>query len=1360
MKRIHWLLVTIAVLISTQTSALPLQPEQVPGPLKPWVDWVLKGSEERLCPFLYNSFQQKRCAWPARLKINLNQQEGTFLIDWKVYTESWIQLPGNGKHWPLNIKVNQKPVAVVEKEGKPVIKLPVGNHRITGEFLWDFIPDNLTIPEDTGLIDLKVKGKQIEFPAVKRGQLWLTDSDTGKKKPESIQNKLDLQVFRRIIDDVPFQVLTRLDIEVSGDQREVRLSLPMPEDFIPMRLQSPLPARVEADGSLLVKVRPGLWHIELLARHDQELKKLTFSSDDAKWPKEEIWVFDARPYQRVVEIENVIAIDPQLTRLPDAWKNLPAYRLEQGETMNFKVISRGDPDPEPDALKLQRNLWLDFDGRAYTVSDKISGRMTRGWRLNALPETKLGQVTLDGKNQLITRLKKSSKQGVEVRKGMINLSADSRIFGPVDEINAVGWEQSFQNVTAVLNLPPGWRLFAASGIDNDPDSWISSWSLLDLFLVLIASLAIGRIWNFYWGFFALLTLSMIWHETGAPRFVWLNILAAVALLRVLPEGRFFAFIKFYRNASWLALVILAVPFMVDQVRLGIYPQLEKPWQKISVSQYQRPEQAPVVAGPAIEMGERVMRKSVSKVRGVADSLKPASGYYDPGLSENFDRIDPGANIQTGPGIPQWQWSKIHLSWNGSVDNQEQMHFWYLSPKMTMMLNFLRVILMMVLALLMFGLLNKKIKFKLPSFLLWLCIVPVISMPAPDAKADYPDPKLLQELKNRLLEVPECLPECAQISKMELTIDRKSLVIILQVDTLQSVAVPLPAQIEQWFPNRVFIDGENAEALYRSNNGRLWVKLAEGKHKIEVGGNTPLINKFSLPLPLKPHRVEIKNQGWLVEGVHEHGIPADHLQFTRIRTEQKDNRRISFEPGLLPPFLSVERTVQLGLDWKVSTRVVRVSPPGSAVVLEIPLLPGESVITPGVRVKDNKVLLNMASQQRDMYWESALEKNESITLEAPKTVQWTEVWRADISPVWNVETTGIAVVHHQDKQGRWLPEWRPWPGEKIKLSITRPEGVEGQTLTIDKSGLKILPGKRSMESKLDFTLRSSQGTQHTVLLPEQAELLSVIINGKTQPIRQKGGEVILPVKPGKQEITLNWRNASILGNYLVTPEVNLGVNSVNSTINLGLGEDRWVLFTMGPVFGPAVLFWGILIVIVVLAIGLGRVSVTPLKHWQWFLLLVGLSQIPVEAAILVVAWLIILGVRGKKPLAERNSFNAAQIGIGILTGISLLLLFVAIRQGLLGSPEMQITGNQSSAYNLNWYQDRSPVILPKATVISVSLMSYRLLMLAWSLWLAVSLLNWLKWGWSCFSSGGIWKTAETGKKILLKEHKRQDENKKA
>ena len=42
--------------------------------------------------------------------------------------------------------------------------------------------------------------------------------------------------------------------------------------------------------------------------------------------------------------------------------------------------------------------------------------------------------------------------------------------------------RDFQSVSASLNLPPGWRLFHASGADDAP-SWLRRWDLLDLFLL-------------------------------------------------------------------------------------------------------------------------------------------------------------------------------------------------------------------------------------------------------------------------------------------------------------------------------------------------------------------------------------------------------------------------------------------------------------------------------------------------------------------------------------------------------------------------------------------------------------------------------------------------------------------------------------------------------------------------------------------------------------------------------------------------------------------------------------------------------------------------------------------------------------
>jgi len=91
------------------------------------------------------------------------------------------------------------------------------------------------------------------------------------------------------------------------------------------------------------------------------------------------------------------------------------------------------------------------------------------------------------------------------------------------------------------------------------------------------------------------------------------------------------------------------------------------------------------------------------------------------------------------------------------------------------------------------------------------------------------------------------------------------------------------------------------------------------------------------------------------------------------------------------------------------------------------------------------------------------------------------------------------------------------------------------------------------------------------------------------------------------------------------------------------------------------------------------------------------------------------------------------------------LFNAVETGLLGTPQMQVAGNGSDAWDLRWYQDRTQATLPTAWVITAPLMLYRLLMLAWALWLAYALLGWARWGWACFSERGLWRRLDLWKR---------------
>ncbi len=1349
MTRLFGLL--LLFIFHTSLLAEPLAPEDVPEPLKPWVNWVLYGETDYQCPFIYSSHKQRNCAWPSELSLTLSNKQGSFIQQWQVYQDAWIYLPGDQKYWPQSVTLNDQPALVVEQRQRPAIRLKPGHYRISGEFSWDRLPEALQIPPDTGLVSLKVNNKPVLFPDLAvNGRLWLRERDTGKKG-EGEGDKLELQVFRQVIDEMPMRVVTRLQLDVAGTQREVILGRALLEGMIPLNLNSRLPARLEPDGRLRVQVRPGSWIIELDARRPADTTSLSLPTTMKPWPEQEVWVFAAQNHLRLVEVEGT-SIDPRQTSLPEAWQSLPAYLIKANDSLRLKVIRRGDPDPEPDKLSLHRTLWLDFNGEGYTLHDNITGTMTRGWRLETQPSIDLGRVDIDGQPQFITQLPDSKRKGIEVRRGTINLSADSRYTQQLGRIPATGWEQDFHRVSAELNLPPGWLLFSATGVDNVPQTWLQRWTLLDLFMVLILSLAILRLWNWRWGLLALLTLTLIWHQYLAPQYVWVNVLVAIALLRVVPKGKFYLVVTWYRNLSLLGLALIAIAFAVQQVRIGLYPQLERPWQSMipttlgvsDVAQRHKAEILPEAEAP----------QEAKKMRPDYDRLD-AYRSYDKAIS--LAQIDPNATVQTGPGLPQWQWSRVQLSWNGPVERQQEVGLVLLPPVVNMLLNFLRVVLVMLLGALMFGVVFQRgrgASFTNPfnaSAAILLCSLVGVASNVPQAAYaaepvvdnSAPSPELLKELKQRLLASPECLPACADSPHMRLTVTPSQLTIRMTIHAQQQVAVPLPSHAQHWLPGRVMVDGQPAQSLYRMPGNGLWLGLAPGRHQVELAGVLPPRADFSLPLPLRPHYVRVEAEGWTVEGVHENGQADPQLQLTRIRADGDQPQLVALEPGALPPFVRVERTLHLGLEWQVVTRVVRASPAGNQVVLEIPLLPGESPISPeGVRVEQNRVLVNMSPNQSVYSWLSVLDKQSEMTLTAPETTDWMEVWRVNVSPVWHMEAQGIPVVHHQDQQQNWLPEWRPWPGETVTLALSKPAGIDGKTLTIDDSQLHIKPGSRATDATVSFKLRSSQGGQHTLRLPEGARLQSVNIDGVTQPIRQDGNNVTLPLVPGKQTISLSWRSPQGINNLYRSEVVDLGISSTNTTIKLNLGQDRWLLFSGGPRMGPAVLYWGVLIVLLLVALALGRVPLTPLKSWQWLLLGIGLSQVSLFMAAFIVIWLMLLGARSRlQKLPTAFLFDSMQIGLVFLTFFALAFLFIAVEQGLLGIPEMHVAGNQSSASELNWYQDRSDAQLPQAWVLSVPLLVYRLLMLAWALWLAVSLLRWLRWGWQCFTTTAIWQHLE-------------------
>ncbi len=1332
--------ILLALVLATPAASEPLARHEVPAPLAPWVDWVLRGHEEASCPFLHGLQGRRACAWPSRLVLELDVSEGRFQQEWWVHHEADVPLPGDTRRWPQDVRVDGRPAPLTAVRGRPSLRLGPGLHRVSGRFYWDAPPELLQVPPDTGIVELTLAGSRIEFPnRDAEGRLWLQQ----REEPAQGGERLELEVNRRIADEVPLELETRIELQVAGRGREVLLGRALPDGFAPLSLASPLPARLDPDGRLRVQVRPGRWPLSLTARHQGPVESIALPEPGGAWDESEVWVFDARPQLRLVDVEGGVGVDPAQTRLPEDWKQLPAYLMEPGRALRLVEKRRGDAAPAPDQLSLSRVLWLDFDGGGYTAHDQIRGVVRRSTRLEMASPTELGRVALGGRDQLITRLEESGQRGVEVPQGSIELAADSRI--PEDggwlarTLPAVAWDQDFQGLAAELELPPGWRLLHAGGVDRAATSWIERWTLLDLFAVLILSAVFLRLWGGLWGVLALLGLGLTWTEPGAPHWAWAAVLAGEAVGRVLPEGRFPRFtraVSLYRGLALAGLLLLAIPFAVGQIRAGLFPVLEQPHTLLKAGAIDD-----LVAREAAVLKQALPAAPAARLSLSSEiESRLDAGSYD--LADKY-APDPKARITTGPGLPSWQWTRVTLQWSGPVDRGQELRLFLVPPFANGVLAFTRVVLLAALLLCLLAASAVRARRLLRrSAPLWLLVLGAPGV----AAGELPSPELLEELRQRLLEPPACQPQCASSPQLVLDVRPQALRARIEVHAAAQTAVPLPGG-RSFAPEQVFVDGAPAPALLRGEDGTLWVKLEPGRHELVLEGALPDRDVVELPLPLRPHRVLARTAGWTLHGVHEDGVAEGNLQLERIRAAGDGGAR-GLEPGALPPFVRVERAITLGLDWQVATRVTRLSPADDALLLELPLLPGESVTTPGIRAEGGRAQLSLAPGASQAEWTSILEQQQGIVLRAPVDTPATEVWRLDVSPVWHVEAAGIPPVH-QPGEGARIREWRPWPGEEVALQIRRPAGVEGATATIDASALELRPGLRASDAELSVTLRSSRGAVHVFILPEGAELQSVSVDGVVQPIRQEGRELRVPLHPGRQLVALAWREPRGARALLYRgSEVDLGMPSVNAEIRIAPAAGRWLLYALGPRLGPAVLFWPLLVVVAGVAFGLSRLRApgeprsqgwTPLRFHHWLLLGVGLTQVPVPAAALVVAWLLALGWRGRRGSALPGRWlDLAQLGLAVLTLLALAILFYAIEQGLLGSPAMQITGNGSHTSLLRWYQDRSGAILPQPGVVSVPLLVYRLLMLAWALWLALALVRWLRWGWRCFSAGELWR----------------------
>jgi hypothetical protein len=1360
----------------------------IPPQLRDWQRWVLHGQEQRTCPLLNtqdgsddNAYQ---CAWPGRLSLIVDKAGAHFQLDVHVDAESWIDLPGSREAWPQQVQIGNAPATVLDRNGTPSLRLTAGDYIIRGVFEWDERPARLQVPDEIALIDLNVDGASIAEPERNGDSLTLGQAAAQRREADA----LSLRVFRRLADGAPPMLDTQLRLHVAGSAREQLLGPALPNGFVATALQGDLPARMEPDGRLRVQLRPGNWNLDLSARGLAPLTKIEMHSPPAPWPQQEIWSYADAPAFRTTRASGAQPIDPAQADVPDDWRTLPAFVISNGAALAVEQRARGRDANSGDHLQLSRELWLDFDGRGLTADDRLRGTLRSSDRLDVAVPWILERAALHDENPpdaqplLVTRGANANLSGVEIRAGTLDLHAGLRRDAHGGSQPAAGgWQQSLDGVDARLHLPYGYRLLGAPGADKSPDSWVAQWNLLDLFVAAVIALLAWRLLGWQWGLVALGFVVLSQSEPGAPR--WLpGIAVALALVaRALPQGKLRNVAR-YAGMAMLALAVLAtLPFGAEQLRDAMHPQLERSsfvarladqFASTPSSQASKPgfqeENAPQVKEmveppPAAPPPQPPPVQEVSQVAEPAPPPPPSPAAAAPAIAGkqalrtivvtgshisalnivSAEGYPPNMIVQSGRGVPAWSdiGSTYRLSWSGPVTPDEDWRLVILPAWAT------RILRIVMLGLLIAWLAAIARAFDLPTRLpRWPrrvatggAVILLLTVIAPHAHAQsMPSQELLSQLRDRLLEAPKCAPQCAASPVAQIAMRAEGADVTIEVDAGARIAFPLPYMDAPAALANVTLDGKPAAALTR-RDGQTWIALERGVHRVGLSfavGNDA--DNAVLHFPLAPPRAQVSAQGWQVSGVDGTKLLSDTLTFARERVLPNSDKEQTAQQAF-PPYVTLTRSIALGLDSRVDNTVQRVAPAQGGFTVGIPLLPGEHVTNSNLKVEHGRVQIVFDSGQGQAGWSSTLDPTGALALHAPAFGERAETWQIGAAPLLHPVFSGVPESSEDAPDGEHV--FHPLPGETLRVEVARPAALSGDSIAFDQVMLDATRGDRALESMLTLNARSTRGGEHGIDLPRDAQLLAVQRGGEPLELNLHDGHLALPVQPGVQTFTLRFREPSAIGMSSGTPQVALHARAANIKLSLSLPQDRWVLWTWGPQAGPAVLYWPELIALLIVAIALACFAPTPLRWWQWLLLGLGFSTFAWSAYVLVALWLIALGLRARGERAftwERTTFNLMQIGLAVLTAIALLCLISAVPQGLLGQPDMRVTGNDSTAWSLQWFADQSRDALPHAGAFSLPLWTYKLAMLAWALWLANALIGWLRWGFDAWTRGGYWK----------------------
>lgn len=643
------------------------------------------------------------------------------------------------------------------------------------------------------------------------------------------------------------------------------------------------------------------------------------------------------------------------------------------------------------------------------------------------------------------------------------------------------------------------------------------------------------------------------------------------------------------------------------------------------------------------------------------------------------------------------------------------------------------------------------------------------------------------VKKNYLTVDDCVKfnTCSKINKVEIKdVGNNQVEVVYEIVAKTSTVVELPLLAGTTMKSLSSIGG--TPVLSRKIGSKVVIKLNPGLNTVKtVNSVLPSITSISLISSTEISHVNWEMKGWETTNESQrltakvfNKINLKSKETVDEKSLQEQEARVELDGAV---FVEVTRLIKVNSN-NISGQlfVTRSGRQDLPYEIKIGVLNREKVISSDVKYEKGFATISFAPGETYKVVETLWDSIDGFELKYGQKTDGNEIiqenWIIEAHPRVQVSFSGLEPLSdvyfsnvNPVEAGFSRANFFPFSGESLVVKILSPTAKKGFFAAYDSVFVTTELGDEKLVHKAQVKVRSSTAGTVTWRLEDGVELSTVSAQpfGAVQS-QFNNGLLQLDVPVGESVLNLVFEQKRE-GFKVKSPLIIFDAPVANLSWNVLPNKSEWIVWVTSSGLSPAILVWGLLFVIIFLAVAFKKFFKAPFfpSTIGWVGLLAPLVTLSAFAVSIIVLFIVTLEFKFRKfssvlpeKIEKMKYWNLYQFLLLGLAFASFNYFLSGVYQGLLGTPDMMVRSFEPSKGVFYFFVDKVDKGFFDAQVISIPLWWWRILILIWALWISRALVGRFGGIWGLLCLGGLWhkKTSKKVNKDDFFEEKKQSEDK--